>query len=129
MIKWRDVYPYLKNKTSQPVCIAVAGACFNLAKTYANSDSVDYLTDVKNRAVAGLDKKKLSDDLSAVAIIRVRESDAKAREVAHIALHMVEVALATNYVSAAGHAARCIDALGKVDEALAQSICSEYLYG
>lgn len=107
---WRDLYPKMLEKNSKEACLVFSHECFERAAIYTD--------DLFVHEVAALVKSNLSEAMKRqqqIAVIRATTKDLRKMEAAHIILHLIEVALSNNPISAAGHAARCGEALSRID--------------
>lgn len=115
---WKEVYPNLI-KYNEKRCLDFSLACFNLASIYTSNpyilNSVDL---VKN----GENKKELRNRLQEIGRIRRVTQEHKEKEAAHIVLHLVETAISTNNISAAGHTSRSVEALFRIDKELGNEV-------
>lgn len=108
MITWRQVYPYLAGLKNKDHCLVVCLDCFEKTKEFLTDE---FLLETGVLLQRG---EVPSDRLQRVAQIRVNTEEPRAREAAHVLLHFIEAARAVNAVSAAGHTARCVEAISKI---------------
>lgn len=122
---WQDIQKQLMKKKSKDFCLDFALSCFDLCASSTSDqyilDTVALVKDSRNNT------EEIKKRLRQVCSIRVTTDDQKAMEAAHIALHIVETAISVNYISAAGHAARCADALSRIDTKMLNDISGRFL--
>lgn len=107
MIPWRTIHQQLKDAGKEK-SRALATQCF---ESTLPSPEIRSLVESSNYGEAAVIRKKTKS------------------EIAHIAIHLIEVNRANNDISAAGHAARCLEALSRIDNKAAESIVRTLING
>jgi hypothetical protein len=113
-MNWQEIYPQLKDKKSKSQCLAFAIACCDAGAVFTQNQLIlDLISKMKS---FDEHKEEMKNKFYEVCLIRVRAgANTNEKEAAHILIHAIEVAMANNYVSAAGHSARCGNALSRID--------------
>lgn len=120
-MNWRVIYSDFTSLNKE-ACLKAALECCNIAATFTDNQYVlETIMDLKSG-------QNTKSRLTKICLIRSKEvTDLFKREAAHIVLHAIEVSLANNHISAAGHVARCIEALSRIEETLAQDVVINYI--
>jgi hypothetical protein len=124
-MNWREIHTKLVAKKDKNVCLDFAIACADKSAPFTNSELVLSTLPIlkNNRWIYGAVKDKFTP----LAVERVsHKDDLNKREAAHIMLHAVEIASVNSLQSQAGHAARCGEALSRIDEGLVNELILEF---
>jgi len=123
---WREVYGKLTGKMNKDICWTIAVNCCVESYPYSKDETV--LNTIIRIRSGECGREKLMEILNKICRIRSNEKeDLKAREAAHVVLHAIEVICSSNYVNASGHAARCLEALSKIDSTKSGEIVNRFL--
>ena len=120
---WQEIYPILKNKQDKQTCYEFALECSKQGIRYSKLPY--YLSDILKH-IEEDNKDWLKEHFYTLKLLRVKEPELAAKESTHILIHMIEVLRANNSVSAAGHAARCGEALSRIDNDFVKQLVSRY---
>lgn len=122
---WQSIHPQLKERNDEQLCYGLALACCESALQFtADQRIIDVASMLKQEP---LDMNEINKHTYPVTLIRRNTDDLGAKEAAHIIIHVIGARNAIGIENKAAHAARCAEALSRVDESLSNEIVNRFL--
>ena len=124
-MKWQDIQAKLIERNDKEICLDFALACAETALQFSDSEYVMETLPIiqQNR----WNHAALRTRFQPLARIRVQEQETGKKESAHVMIHALELAGVNSIQSQAAHAARCGEALNRIDENLCVEIVNRFL--
>lgn len=122
---WKEIQAKLISKNDKQLCMQLSVTCSEAAINFTDSDIVhEALSLLKENE---WDHTKYSHLFNKLSKERISNTEnLQKRESAHALIHATELATVKSLQSMAAHAARCAEALSRIDISLCKTIMTQY---